>query len=325
MPPTREAVAFAASRTRPPRQRTDQVSVKDEGHAAPSHIWRDIYFTVHDGLRLYARDYGDRKSTALPVVCLAGLTRNSKDFHDIAVPLSRNRRVLALDYRGRGLSEHASDWTSYNPIVELADTLALMAREGVEEAAVIGTSRGGLIAMLMAAVRPTALKAVVLNDIGPEISTEGLLRIRGYLQYAPSPAHWDDARDILQKSNPGFHNLSEAEWTAFARRTFRDARGVPKIDFDPNLGRTFVSYDDIVYGRVPTLWSQFAAMNAIPALVVRGENSDLLSVGTVEKMRRLRRNLDVITVPGRGHAPFLTEDGILDAIEKLIAKADTHR
>ena len=294
----------------------------DEGHPEPSHIWRDIYYTVHDGLRLYARDYGDRKSTTLPVVCLAGLTRNSKDFHDIAVPLSRNRRVLALDYRGRGLSEYAADWKTYNPLVELADTLALMAREGVEEAAVIGTSRGGLIAMLMAAVRPAALKAVVLNDIGPEISTEGLLRIRGYLQYAPQPAHWDDAIEILQKSNPGFNNLTDAQWRIFARRMFRDVRDTPKIDFDINLRRTFVSYSDIIYDRVPTLWPQFAAMEPLPTLVVRGENSDLLSVKTVEKMRKLRSDLDVITVPDRGHAPFLTEEGVLEAVESLIERAD---
>ena len=296
--------------------------MKIEESAAPSHIWRDIYFTVHDGVRLYARDYGDRKSAALPVVCLSGLTRNSKDFHDIAVPLSRHRRVLALDYRGRGLSEYAADWKSYNPLVELSDTLALMAREGVEHAAIVGTSRGGLIAMLMAAVRPTALRAVVLNDIGPEISTEGLLRIRGYLQHAPRPAHWGDARDILQKSNPGFRNLSEAEWGAFARRIFRDARGMPKNDYDENLRRTFVSYSDIVYGRVPTLWPQFAAMDAIPSLVIRGENSDLLSVKTVERMRKLRQGLEVITVADRGHAPFLTEAGLLDAIENVIEKAD---
>lgn len=306
----------------PGTQRMNQVSVIDAGDPAPSQIWRGIYYTVHDGLRLYARDYGDRKSTALPVVCLAGLTRNSKDFHDIAVPLSRHRRVLALDYRGRGLSEYAADWKTYNPLVELADTLALMAREGVEEAAVIGTSRGGLIAMLMAAVRPAALKAVVLNDIGPEISTEGLLRVRGYLQYAPSPAHWDDARELLKKSNPGFNNLTDAQWSTFTRRTFRDARGTPRLDFDPNLRRTFVSYSDIVYGRVPTLWPQFAAMEPIPTLVVRGKNSDLLSVKTVEKMRQLRHGLDVITVPDRGHAPFLTEEGVLPAIEQLIERAD---
>ena len=296
--------------------------MSETAEQTPSHIWRDIYYTVHDGLRLYARDYGDRRSTALPVVCLAGLTRNSKDFHDIAVPLSRNRRVLALDYRGRGLSDHSPDWATYHPLVELADTLALMAREGVEHAAIIGTSRGGLIAMLMAAARPSAVKAVVLNDIGPEISSEGLLRIRGYLQHAPSPAHWEDAREILKKANPGFHNLSEQEWMAFARRVFKDVRGAPRSDFDANLRRTFISYSDIVYDRVPNLWPQFAAMDNIPALSIRGENSDLLSPSTVERMTKLRGGLDSITVPDRGHAPFLTEEGLLGAIEQLIENAD---
>lgn len=288
----------------------------------PNQIWRDIYYTVHDGLRLYARDYGDRKSSALPVVCLAGLTRNSKDFHDIAVPLSRTRRVLALDNRGRGRSDYADDWKTYHPVVELADTLALMARENIEEAAVIGTSRGGLLTMLMAAARPGALKAAVLNDIGPEISTDGLLRIHGYLQHAPAPAQWRDAPGILKKTNLGFDKLTEQEWTAYARRVFRDARGTARIDYDPNLRKTFPPYDDIIHGRIPTLWPQFAAMNNIPVLVIRGQNSDLLTADTVRKMRKLRPGLKSLTVPDRGHAPFLTEPGVLEAIEALIKKAD---
>jgi len=300
------------------------VSRTDKDLPAPAHIWRDIFYTVHDGLRLYARDYGDRKSPALPVICLAGLTRNSKDFHDIAVHLSRERRVLALDYRGRGRSEYANDWKSYNPLVELADTLALLAREGIEEAAVIGTSRGGLLAMLMAAVRPAGLKAVILNDIGPEIASEGLLRIRGYLQHAPGPSHWHDAQDHLKKTNPGFRNLTESQWMAFARRIFRDVRGKAWIDYDPNLRKTFLSYDDIIKGRIPTLWPQFAAMSAIPALVIRGQNSDLLTVETLSKMRKLKPGLKTITVPDRGHTPFLTENGLFQAIETLIKKADPH-
>lgn len=295
--------------------------VEDE-RTAPQHIWRDIFYTVHDGMRLYARDYGNRKSPALPVLCLAGLTRNSKDFHDVAVRLSRSRRVLAPDYRGRGRSDYADDWSTYNPLVELADTLSLMACEGIEEAAVIGTSRGGLLAMLMAAVRPAALKAVVLNDIGPEIASEGLLRIRGYLQHAPGPSPWHDARELLKKTNPGFQNLTEDEWMGFARRVFREVRGKARIDYDPNLRKTFLPYDDIIQDRVPTLWPQFAAINAIPALVIRGQNSDLLTTATLNRMRKLKPGLKTMTVADRGHAPFLTEPGVLDAIETLIRKAD---
>lgn len=288
-------------------------------------FWREIYYSVHDGLRLYARDYGDRGSSRLPVVCLAGLTRNSKDFDVLATRLSKTRRVLVPDYRGRGRSEYASDWSTYTPMVELADTLALMALAGVHEAAVIGTSRGGLIAMLMAAARPTALKAAVLNDVGPEIAPEGLSRIRGYLQHAPTPATWADAENIVRKANAGFNGLSDAEWSAFARRVFRDLNGVPKSDFDPNLYQTFVSYDDIVQGKVPTLWPQFAAMDAVPTLAIRGENSDLLTAETMGKMKKLSPSLKTLTVKDRGHAPFLDEPGVVEAIEKVIAQAERKR
>lgn len=303
-----------------------RVSENGDGIAeAVTHAWREIYYSVHDGLRLYARDYGDRGSSRLPVVCLAGLTRNSKDFDALATRLSKTRRVLVPDYRGRGRSEYAGDWSTYTPMVELSDTLALMALAGVHEAAVIGTSRGGLIAMLMAAARPTALKAAVLNDIGPEIAPEGLSRIRGYLQHAPTPATWSDAENIVRKANAGFHGLSDADWAEFARRVFRDVNGAPKADFDPNLYQTFVSYDDIVQGRVPTLWPQFAAMDAVPTLAIRGENSDLLTAGTLGNMKKLSPSLKTLTVKDRGHAPFLDEPGVVEAIEKVIDKAERNR
>ncbi|MGI9414737.1 MAG: alpha/beta fold hydrolase [Hyphomicrobiales bacterium] len=291
----------------------------------PSRIWRDVHYTVHDGLRLYARDYGDRKSTRLPVICLAGLTRNSRDFDTLATHLSQSRRVLVPDYRGRGRSDYARDWTTYTPTIEIADTLSLMALAGVDEAAVIGTSRGGILAMLMAALRPAALKAVVLNDIGPEIASEGLLRIRGYLQHAPKPATWADAEDILRTANPGFKGMSDEDWAAFARRTFRSVNGKPKADFDPNLYKTFVSYDDIVHGRVPKLWPQFAAMDAVPTLAIRGENSDLLTPETVDRMKQLMPRLRTMTVRDRGHAPFLDEPKVVAAIEQTIEKAERRK
>ncbi len=284
--------------------------------------WRDIYYTVHDGLRLHARDYGNRNSPLLPVVCLAGLTRNSRDFHDLAVALAPERRVLALDYRGRGLSDYADDWRTYTPQVELSDTLALMSLAGIEDAAIIGTSRGGIVAMLMAAARPSAMKAVVLNDIGPEIASQGLLRIRGYLEHAPVPADWNDATDILRKINHGFDNLTNAEWRAYARRVFRDVRGKPRSDHDPQLKRTFITYADVVYDRIPTLWPQFAALSHLPTLIVRGQNSDLLSPEIIEKMRIVHPAMQTITVADRGHAPFLNEPNAIEAITALLRSAD---
>lgn len=291
----------------------------------PAAPWRDIYYTVHDGLRLYARDYGPRHGDRLPVLCLAGLTRNSRDFHDLAVHLAASRRVLVPDYRGRGRSDQARDWRTYTPLVELSDTLALMTLAGVHECVVVGTSRGGIIAMVMAAARPGVLKGVILNDIGPELASQGLLRIRGHLEHAPKPAGWADAVDLLRKSNSGFEQMSEADWLAFARRVFRDSRGVPKPDYDTNLRRTFISYDDIVYDRIPRLWPQFAAMSHLPALVVRGENSDLLTADIVERMKTVHPQLKSLVVKHRGHAPFLNEPGVQKSITSFLDRIDAAR
>jgi pimeloyl-ACP methyl ester carboxylesterase len=303
----------------------EQADIEEESAelaVAPNRIWRDIYYTVHDGLRLYARDYGDRTSALMPVICLPGLTRNSKDFHELAVQLSQSRRVIVPDYRGRGLSDHAADWRTYNPLVEVSDTLALLTLAGIEETNVIGTSRGGILAMLMAAIRPTVLKSVVLNDIGPEIAPEGLMRIRGYLEHAPSPSDWRDAVELLKKTNRGFENLSEREWLAYARCVFRDHRGRPRGDYDPLIRKTFISYSDILYDRIPTLWPQFAAMSHLPCLTIRGENSDLLTPQIVEKMLLIHPSMRHLTVEDRGHAPFLTETGIFEAITDILQQAD---
>ena len=293
----------------------------DVGTGSPTAIWRHLYFTVHDGTRLYARDYGPRTARALPVVCLAGLTRNSKDFHLLAERLSAKRRVLALDWRGRGRSGRA-DWRTYTPMVELADTLSLKTMAGIGEAAGGGTSRGGIVAMLMAAIRPTAIRAAVLNDIGPAIAPEGLLRIYGFLNHTPAPADWRHAAEILEKAHgAAFHGLGPDDWMAYARRTFRDVNGRPVIDFDPELRQSYVAYDDIVSGRTPDLWPQFEAMRAIPVLVLRGENSDILTAATVDAMRKRHPRLRAMTVAGRGHPPFLDEPGVPEAIEALLDDA----
>ena len=159
--------------------------------------WQDITFTSHDGLRLYARRYGRPDSVRRPVLCLAGLTRNCRDFHDIATALSNHplypREVYCLDYRGRGKSDCDPNWRNYTPWIEMIDTLDFMSICGLSKATVLGASRGGIIAMLMAVTRPTAIGAVVLNDIGPVIETAGLARIMGYAGKIPLPPSWEAA------------------------------------------------------------------------------------------------------------------------------------
>lgn len=283
--------------------------------------WRDIAWRSPDGLLLHARDYGDEASPFTPVLCLSGLTRNARDFHALAARIAPRRRVLCPDYRGRGRSEWAADWSTYRPDVELADALALLDLLGIERAIVVGTSRGGLIAMLMAATCRERVAAVYLNDIGPVLEREGLLRILTYLGKPVDFAGWAEAVSALKATNAGFEGLSEEDWLAYARRLFRDDGGIPRLDYDPALRNAFLPETDIRAGNIPEMWEAFAAFEGLPVTVVRGANSDLLSARTLERMRERVSGLDAVTVPGRGHAPFLDEPECLAAFARLEQRA----
>ena len=197
---------------------------------ADGQAWRDRFHSSSDGLSLHIAEYGDPSAPWLPVVCLPGLSRSARDFHNLAVHLSthrhRPRRVLAFDYRGRGLSQWDKDIANYNPLTELTDVLDGMSALGIGRAIVVGTSRGGIIAMMMGVARPHAVAGVVLNDIGPVIEPVGLARIKTYIGRTPAPDDWDDAIHIIKRLHGGqFTALSEAEWMAFARTTYRDEDG----------------------------------------------------------------------------------------------------
>ena len=291
---------------------------------AAKQSWRDVFTTSKDGLKLYARDYGSRLNPLTPVVCLPGLTRNSKDFHDLAEHLSSNRRVLCLDYRGRGRSEYDRDPKNYSPFIEAADVFDVMTASGISHAIIIGTSRGGILAMLMAVMRPPAVKAVVLNDIGPEIAVEGLLRIIGYVGNTPNPKNWNEAVLALKKMGQAhFPNLDDDEWMAFARNTFQDHKGQPKIDYDPELRHTLPKIISASDAEIPKMWPQFNALKNVPTLVIRGANSDLLTAETLTKMHLAHEDMISITLKDRGHVPFLNEPEAVTAIDKLIAQMDS--
>src|SRR5262245_32186823 len=201
--------------------------------------YREIHFTSPDGLDLYARDYNLGSGPA--ALCLAGLTRNCRDFEPLARRIAGRCRMVVPDYRGRGRSAYALDPQSYRPDVELADAIHLLDILGIAEVGVIGTSRGGLVAMLMGSACPQRLSGVVLNDIGPVIERSGLLRIRSYLGTAPELRNWDDAVRSLQQIHLGFETLNPDEWMTFARHIFRDDGGVPRLDYDPRLAEAFPS------------------------------------------------------------------------------------
>ena len=284
--------------------------------------WTDITFTARDGLRLYARHYPAPGSRLRPVLCLAGLTRNSRDFHDIAMALSSGenaRDVYALDCRGRGRSQHDPDWRNYSIPVEMLDVQDLITLRGLEKTAIIGTSRGGLISMALAAAQPTIIGAVVLNDIGPVIERDGLTRIAGYVGNTPLPTSWEDAaRTVADLNRNAFPAVAEDQWLEIARQWFNEAGGHPEPGYDPNLAKSFSMTD----GPVPPLWPQFGALAAAPLLVIRGENSDILSAATVQQMRARHPRCASLTVPGQGHAPLLKDAETISAIAGFLADVD---
>jgi pimeloyl-ACP methyl ester carboxylesterase len=282
--------------------------------------WRDVRFRSPDGLELYARDYGPSALASTPMLFLSGLTRNSKDAQPLAERIARDRRVITPDYRGRGRSAYAPDWSSYTVEVELADAVALLDRLGIGKVVLIGTSRGGLIAMLMAALHRDRLAGVLLNDIGPVLEPAGLLRIRQYLGRPLRFTTWRGAVAALKRDNPRFESLSEAEWLAFARRLYRDEGGRPVLDYDPNLRRSFPTPARIAAGAVPPMWELMAPLEGLPVAALRGEHSDLLSPATHARMAEEVPGLDAVTVANRGHAPFLDEPESRAAIARLLAR-----
>ena len=201
------------------------------------------YVTAQDGLRLHVREYGARTAARLPAVCLPGLARTGADFETLATALASDprapRRVLVLDLRGRGRSDYDRNPKNYNVQVELADVLAVLTARAVDQAVFVGTSRGGILTMLLAAARPTALAGCVLNDIGPVIESKGLMRIKSYVGKLPRVASLHEAADVLRRLFAAqFPNLSDDDWVAFARRTFKDVEGRIVPDYDVRLGKT---------------------------------------------------------------------------------------
>ena len=282
-----------------------------------------IFISAPDGLRLHARCYGAPSAPALPVVCLPGLARTAADFDTLGQALAsdarRPRRVIALDYRGRGQSEYDRDPAHYNFQVELADLLAVMAALDAARAILIGTSRGGILAMLLAAVRPSAIAGVVLNDIGPVIEPKGLMRIKGYIGKLPQPRSFEEGGEILRRLfDAQFPKLGPDDWIASARRAFRQENGALVPTYDVKLAQTLEGVD--FEKPFPPLWQQFDALKDSPMMVIRGANSDILSAATVEAMRARRATLETIEVHDQGHAPLLAEADTIARIADFAAR-----
>lgn len=285
----------------------------------------DVFFEATDGLRLRARVAEAKSQEARPpLVCLPGLTRSAEDFALLMRHLTEEdaapRRVVAFDYRGRGLSEHDPDWRHYSLPVERGDILRGMDEFGIERAHMLGTSRGGLHIMAMAADHLDRIGGVILNDIGPVLERAGLARIKGYVGTPVHPRSLDEAVAILKRgAGATFTGLGEEDWRFYASTTFGDRERELGLRYDPALAHTLDDFD--LEKEIPTFWQPFDTLRGRPMLVLRGETSDLLSRATLEAMRQRWIGIETEEIAGQGHAPLLT-GGVNTAIAQALRRFD---
>jgi pimeloyl-ACP methyl ester carboxylesterase len=277
----------------------------------------DYFYSSADGLELYCRVYPAQQPGAATILCLPGLTRNSRDFVALAGHLQRRHEVLTADLRGRGRSARDGDPSRYQLPQYAQDTWSLLDSRGLDRVVVIGTSLGGLIGMVMAATRPANIAGLVLNDIGPEVDSAGVRRIAAYAGKLPPVSSWDEAaaqtKEVYGLALPG---LTDAQWLEYARCGYREnANGVPVPDMDPRIGEAFKASS----AAAPAVWPLYAQITRVPMLVIRGARSDILSAATVVRMVHEKPDLMHIEVPARGHTPLLNEPPCVAAIDAFVA------
>lgn len=278
----------------------------------------DLFFPAADGLSLYARDYralsGD-SAQKIPVVCLAGLSRNSRDFRQFAIALRERtgRRVIALDYRGRGRSAWDDNKANYNIATECGDVLSALSALSIERAVFVGTSRGGLILHVLASSRPDVMAGAVLNDIGPVIEPAGLREIATYLNRGERPRDWAQAAAFLRATHGAtFPVLSDEDWRDMAQAIPVEKDGGIHADFDPAIAQQLLTLD--FESPLPDLWAQFEAFGRIPLMAIRGEHSTLLSAQTLTEMSARHPGLRRHLATGQGHAPLLHKQDVFSAV-----------
>jgi pimeloyl-ACP methyl ester carboxylesterase len=280
--------------------------------------YAENFWLSHDGLKLYARVYPGPKPSARSVLCLHGLTRNSRDFEDLAPHLQHRYRVIVPDVRGRGLSARDPNPQNYQPAIYLQDILALLDSVDAQRVAVIGTSMGGLLAMMMAVGSRDRVSGVVLNDMGPEVDPAGLERIKGYAGRLPPPKNWDDAVAQTQTIfGSAWPNLSAERWSALTRRGYReDEKGALNVDADPMIGEMLRAAPSAT----ANLWPFWKALRGMPMLAIRGAQSDILSAATFAKMKAENPELTQLEVAERGHVPLLDEPECVAAIDVFLTQ-----
>ena len=276
---------------------------------------RSIFVSAPDGLSLHVCEYGAAVSTKMPVVCLPGLTRTTEDFDDLARALAAGqppRPVIALDSRGRGQSAYDLDPKNYTPTVELRDLIEVLNALNIARAVFIGSSRGGILTMLLAAVQPKMIAGAELHDIGPSIEAEGVARIKAYVGKMRQPRNLGDGAEILRELFAAqFPKLTAEQWLGAARRTWKAQAA---------LAQTLADFD--IDHPLPPLWDQFDALARVPVLVIRGANSDILSAATAREMQKRHPDLRIIEVPDQGHVPLLDEPDLINRIVAFVERCE---
>ena len=282
-----------------------------------TQAWADRYWTSRDGLKLHYRDY-DGPAGRPPLLMLHGLTRNARDFENVAERYAGNWRVLAVDFRGRGMSEWDSDSSHYLPPIYAADVLQLLDELGIEQALFMGTSLGGLVTMIIATVAPQRIAGALLNDVGPELDLSGIDRIKSYVGKQVLFRDWDDAADRLQqRAGDVYPAYDHAAWVRFAKRACRQAEGGVEFDYDMKIAEPFEAGNT---GEIKDAWPYYRALGDRPVLVLRGEHSDLLPGPAADRMAKEIPDVEVVTVKGVGHAPDLDEPEAVAAIDRLLER-----
>jgi pimeloyl-ACP methyl ester carboxylesterase len=299
-------------------------SLNDAGTAAATREGHSFFVPSSDGLRLHVREYGSPSLSAIAVVCLHGLTRTTDDFSVLAPALAYGtppRRVVAIDSRGRGKSEYDSDPQHYNLAVELNDVITILTARKIGPAIFVGSSRGGILTMLLAAMHREMIAGAVLHDIGPRVESEGVARIKAYVGKMRQPRSFEDGAEILRELFAAqFPKLTDEQWLGAAQRTWKPQGRELALTYDPALAQTLADFD--IEHPLPPLWDQFDALAHVPVLVIRGANSDILSAATVREMQARHPGLEIIEVPDQGHVPLLDDPDLINSIVAFVERCE---
>ena len=279
-------------------------------------LYRDVFYASPDGLRLHARDYGDEHAP-LAVLCLPGLSRNARDFEAVAERLASRFRVICAEQRGRGESAYDPKPENYHPGTYVIDMVALLDHLGLQKVAIIGTSLGGLMAMMMAAGLPDRVQGIVVNDVGPELAVEGLVKIQSYIDRETNVTTWQHAvEDVRLLFHHSFPAYGAADWDRVARQLYKEnGQGVPMLDFDPHIADNF----KLLEPKAVELWPVFDAIPPMPFGLVRGTLSELLTPAIRDEMLRRRPAIIAAEIENAGHAPTLDEPPAREVIDRVLA------